>query len=80
MTPMPLINNIKLHIVNPLIGFLFVAAMFYFMWGLVDYLRDSGNAESRTSGARHMLWGLVGIFIMASVVGILNVICLTIDC
>lgn len=76
----PLLENIKEFIIQPFIGLLFVVAMLYFFWGVVEYLQGAAEPAKRTDGAKHMIWGLIGLFIMASVTGILNIVCLTIEC
>ena len=76
----PLLNNIRTFIVKPFIALLFVVAMFYFFWGIIEYIQGSADPAKRSDGAQHMLYGLIGIFIMASVAGILQVVCGTVGC
>ena len=61
-------------IVNPLIYLLFGVALIVFLWGVVQYLVSNDSEEGRTTGKRHILWGVVGMFIMASAFGILHII------
>jgi uncharacterized membrane protein YidH (DUF202 family) len=74
----PLLSKINQHILNPLISFLIALAIVTFLYGAWESLR--GGDEERAQGKTHMLWGVVGIFIMVSAIGILNVICRTIGC
>lgn len=76
----PLLEKIKEVIVQPFIGLLFVVAMLYFFWGVAEYLQGAAEPAKRADGAKHMIWGLIGIFIMASVAAILRVVCATIEC
>ncbi len=69
-----LMNSINKVIINPLIILLFSLAVVYFILGLVRYLLSPDNEDVRKTSKSHMFWGLVGIFIMLSVYGILNII------
>ena len=61
-------------IINPIILLIFSAGVFLFMWGLVRFLFNLNNPEDRKTGVDHMLWGILGVFIMATVFGILSII------
>ncbi len=69
-----LMTKINKVIINPLIVLLFALAMAYFVYGLVKYLLNPENEEVRKSSKSHMIWGIVGLFIMVSVFGIMNFI------
>lgn len=69
-----LISRINEQIINPLIGLLFALALLYFLWGGVQFLMNVDNEEKRLQGRDHMLWGVIGMFIMVSVWGILEVV------
>jgi len=69
-----LIGSVSDKILNPLV-FLFLAlAVLYFLWGVFEYVRDYDSEEAKSKGAKHMLWGIIGIFIMVTAFGILNLI------
>ncbi|MBI2097651.1 MAG: hypothetical protein HYT46_01825 [Candidatus Vogelbacteria bacterium] len=76
----PLIAKIKSEIVDPLISFLFVLGFLYFLYGVWELVRGSESEEARATGRQHILWGVVGMFIMISFWGIMNLICRTINC
>lgn len=61
-------------VVDPIITLLFAAAGFYFIYGIFTYIRKSDDPAERTTGGNHILWSTIGIFIMASVWGIIAVI------
>lgn len=67
-----LIMKIAEVIINPTITLLFGAAILIFVWGIAQYVRGADEPGKREEGAKHMLWGLVGIFIMLSAVAILE--------
>jgi hypothetical protein len=60
-------------IVNPLIRLSFAVALAVFLWGVFGYIKNSDSSEGRKKGAQHIVWGLVGLFIMTSVFAILEI-------
>lgn len=58
------------NILNLLIPVLIAAAVVVFFWGLVMYIRKSG--EGHDEGRKVMIAGLLSLFIMVSVWGIVN--------
>ncbi len=71
---MNLINKVITGILNPLIGLMFVVAIAFFIWGIVEFIWNAGNEEKRTTGKQHIIWGLVGLLIMSAVWGIMAII------
>ena len=69
-----LVKSIDRVVINPLIFFLFALAMVYFLYGLVQFLISPDNEEVRKTSKSHMVWGLLGLFIMIAVFGIMNLI------
>lgn len=65
-----LIDSIDRVIINPIIYFLFAVAMVYFLYGLAQYLMSPDNEEVHKQSKSHMLWGVIGLFIMVAVFGI----------
>lgn len=68
------IGNVVALIINPLIWLLMAAAFAYFIWGAAFFILHAGDETKRKEGKSHLLWGLIGIFVMVSVFGILNVV------
>ncbi|MCA9356066.1 MAG: hypothetical protein R3B64_02735 [Candidatus Paceibacterota bacterium] len=70
-----LIANINRVIINPLIIFIFSLALVYFIWGVIEFISAGDNkGDKKEQGRSHMLWGIVGMFIMISVFAILRLI------
>lgn len=61
-------------IFNPLITILFSVALLTFLFGIVEFLSAKDNQEKVAKGKRHMLYGIIGFFIMLGAFGILNLI------
>jgi len=57
-----------------LIGVLLALALLFFAWGLAEFILRSDSDEGRETGRQHMLWGILGIFVMVAVIGILRII------
>lgn len=70
----PEVDKIFTFVINPLVQLLVAAAVFYFIFGVFKYIRDSDESSSRTDGANHILWSTVGLFIMISVWGIIRML------
>ena len=76
-TPVPptvlvFIGKISTNILNPIIAIMFALAAVYFFYGVAAYIWNPNNEEAREKGRKGMLWGIVGMFIMVSVFGIMR--------
>ncbi len=69
-----LVRKVNQLIINPIIYLLFAAALVYFILGLVEFLSNTDSEEKRSTGKQHMLWGLVGMFIMMAVFALMRII------
>jgi hypothetical protein len=69
-----LLKSILVNIVNPLVTLMVGVAVLYFLWGVFDFVRNAESSEKRKVGGMHMLWGALGIFIMVTAYGVLNLI------
>lgn len=58
------------QIVMPLITLLAVIAFAVFVWGVVQMIMAAGDEEKRTTGQRHILWGIIGLVILFGASGI----------
>lgn len=59
-------------LINTLLPVIFALALLYFFWGLAKFVMSSG--EDKESGKNIMIWGIVALFVMASVWGIVGFI------
>ena len=71
---MDTITQVKTEILNPIILLLFAGAIGYFLYGVFVFMRNQDNEEAQKTGRNHMLWGILGIFFMVAVYGILGLI------
>lgn len=63
--------NLPLQLATTLVVML---ALLLFFWGLAMYVFGSSNDEKRKKGIPMMIWGIVAIFIMLSIFGIINML------
>jgi len=66
-----LVSNVG-DIINMLIPILIALALVVFFWGLVKYVWGGGSDEARKQGKNIMIAGLVSLFVMVSVYGIIR--------
>ena len=69
-----LLNKILENIVTPVVYLIMALAVVYFVWGVLVFIKNADNSEKREEGYQHMIWGIVGIFIMISARGIIKII------
>lgn len=59
-------------LVKGIIPIIFAIAIIYFFWGLVVFLRGAGDPKVQEAGRNQMIWGIVAIFVMISVYGLVG--------
>lgn len=68
------VAKLNTYIFNPIIVLLVIAALAYFLYGIFEFIQGADNEEARSKGKRHIVWGLIGLFIMVAVFFIMKVI------
>ena len=69
-----LIDRVLTLIVNPIIALVFAVALLYFIYGVIEYIGGVADSNKRKQGIDHMVWGLIGLTIMVTFKGIINLI------
>lgn len=64
--------GIFLDLINFTLPILVALALLVFFKGLVGFIAKSGDAKNHEEGRNLMVWGLVGLFVMVSIFGILR--------
>jgi len=72
------IAPILVHIINPIVMFMFALAVVVFVYGIIEMLSKGADPEAHSKGKTHMIGGVVGMFIMLSAWGIINIIANTV--
>ncbi len=60
-------------IIKSVIPLLFTLATVGFVWGVIKYFLNPESEDERKKGKNYMLWGLIALFVMISVWGLVNV-------
>ncbi len=67
-------------VINPLIALIFAVGLLVFVWGMVEYVWSlSSNAKNKEQGKQHMLWGLIGMFVMVASYAIIKIVASTLN-
>lgn len=62
-----LVQSLVDKLVNPLIALMFAIGFVIFLYGVVEFMWGlSQESDKREDGKRHMLYGVIGMFIMVA--------------
>ncbi len=61
-------------LVNLLIPIAFSAAILFFFWGVARFVLHSGDEGTHEEGKQMMLWGIVALFVIVSIWGLVEFI------
>ncbi len=68
------ITKVSDAIFNPLVILLFAGALLVFLWGVFQFVYAGGESKDREDGKRHLLYGVIGMTIMAAAYAIMEII------
>jgi hypothetical protein len=68
-----ILQKIGTEILAPAYQFVVVISVLYFLYGVAKFVYDMRNPTEKNTGKQHLLWGMVGLFIILSVGGILKI-------
>lgn len=74
-TASQLVDSIKSQIIFPVISLFFVLATVVFLWGVIEMIIGADSEDKRTQGKRHMIYGILGLFIMVAAGAIISMLC-----
>ncbi len=74
-----LVQKINSAILQPITLLLVAGALVGFFYGLVSFLANQDDSNKKEEGKKHMMYGLMGLFIIFSVFGIMNMLVGTVD-
>jgi Type IV secretion system pilin len=66
------LEKVITEVFSPLYAFVTAIAFLYFMYGVVMFIINMNDPEKRNIGKSHLLYGVIGLFIILSVGGILK--------
>ena len=61
-----------------LIPLIMSLALLAFLWGVLQFIRKGTDPKEREQGRQFMLWGIIGLAVMASVWGLVRILTNTI--
>jgi hypothetical protein len=67
-----IMNTIIGGMLRPIVTLLISGAVVIFLYGVFKFIRSDG--KEKETGKEFMVWGLVGIFVMVSVWGLVNIL------
>lgn len=71
-----LVRKIISGVLQPVITLLFALATVIFLWGIIQYvIAQAGDEKKLADAKRVMIWGIIGLTVMASGWGIVAVLC-----
>jgi hypothetical protein len=66
--------QIFINIISAMVPAVGLLALFFFMWGGFQVLLNSGNEQALAEGKKRLVYGIIALFVMVSVWGILEVL------
>ena len=71
--------SVATSFLSSLIPLVFTLALLYFLWGMAQFIYKSTDEAGREAGKQHMAWGILGLFVMVTVWGLVTVLANTFD-
>jgi len=62
------------NVIAATIPLVITLGLLVFLWGLLRYISKAGNENAMEEGRRLMLWGIITLFVMVSVWGLVGII------
>src|SRR3989338_3739048 len=62
------------NIIDAVIPFLVGLAVMLVLYGIVGFISHAADEEKRTEAKNFIIWGIIGIFVMVSVWGLVNIL------
>ncbi len=60
-----------LDILDLLVLIILALALVFFLWGVAKFILNAGDPSAQSEGKQIMFWGLIALFVMVSVWGLL---------
>lgn len=68
------IINLLLGLSRTIVYLIMALAVLFFMWGLVGYVKSSGDVSKREESRKYMLYGILGLFVMVGMWGLVEIL------
>ncbi len=60
--------------INLIIPFIVGLAVLVIVYGIFNFISSAGDEEARATAKQFIIWGIIGVFIMLSVWGLVNIL------
>lgn len=61
-------------LINRLIPFIIALTVLVFLYGIFKFVISGGDGEARKEAQGYIIWGIVALFVMVSVWGLVNIL------
>lgn len=61
-------------LIGALVPIVFAFALVVFFWGIAQFILSADDANKRTESKQIMIWGVIALFVMLSIWGIIGVL------
>ncbi|MDQ5912328.1 MAG: hypothetical protein QG568_543 [Patescibacteria group bacterium] len=61
-------------LINRLIPFIIALTVLIFLWGIFRFVMAGGDGEQRKEAQGYIIWGVVALFVMVSIWGLVNIL------
>lgn len=62
------------NIIQPVIVLIFALAIMYFLWNVAQFIQNIDNKDEIEKFKKNAVWGIVAIFVMASMWGLVQIL------
>ena len=67
------VDKLNQAILFPLITLMMAVALLVFLYGAFEYVKNANDEEGRSTGARHLMYGTIGMLVMLSAMALLTI-------
>jgi hypothetical protein len=61
-------------LINRLIPFIIALTVLIFLWGVFKFVIAGADGDARKEAQGYMIWGIIALFVMVSVWGLVNIL------
>lgn len=69
-----ILNWASCTLIKSVVPLLFSLAVVGFIWGIIQYSLNPDNEEKRKKGKSYMMWGIIALFVMVSMWGLVGIL------
>ncbi len=69
-----IVSGLTTGLASDIITLIISLALVVFLWGLISYIMNSGNQEKREDSIKYITAGLIGLFVMFAVWGLVAIL------